>query len=50
LITFDYSGDDYQEISFDSTMDWMINTYSALAVSDAYLYVRNVNNRSTGVK
>jgi len=44
MITFDYAGDDSQVITFDSSMSWMITTYSALAVSDTYLYVRNVED------
>lgn len=30
--------------------DWMIETLSAIAVSDTYIYVRNIADNSDGIK
>ena len=47
LITFDYTAKKSQLVTFDSSLNWMIDTASALSVSDSYLYVRNTANVAT---
>lgn len=45
MIIFNYSGNSSQEITFDTTMNWMTTTSSSLAVSDTYLYTWNVADK-----
>jgi len=48
LITFDYISKTSQEITFGASTNWMIQTKSALSVSDSYLYVRNIDEVTAG--